>query len=46
MTLLTGVLAVLLVITGTYIVVNLVKHWLMRRGGLTIRIEVRDDNDV
>jgi len=45
MTLLAGVFRGLLVIAAVYVLALLLTHWLERRGGFTIRVEVRDDND-
>lgn len=45
MTLWTWILAGLLLIAVVRIVVDRVTAWLMRRGGLTIRIEVEDGDE-
>ncbi len=45
MTLLTWVLAGLLFIAVLYIVVDRVTTWLLRRGGITIRIEPIDNEE-
>ena len=45
MTLLTWVLAGLLFIAVAWIVADRVTAWLVRNGGLTIRIEVEDESD-
>lgn len=45
MTLLTVIVTVLLVIAVIWIAVDRVTAWLVRRGGITIRIESNDDGE-
>ena len=45
MTPLAGVLGVLLLIAVIYIVVDRIMAWLVKNGGITIRIESDDDSE-